>query len=349
MSNRDESIKRNTSRHYWRVGSLVAIGGLISYLICSPCFSDLEHVIISTLYCSSIMVSQSYGHEWIGIHISKRVGWLKAPIKSLGIALMSIFLYTAVSMSVLTAFFYLVFGFGANFMNSQWVFRNLGLACAIALFIHLIFHVISFLKAWREEAVNAEKLKAQILSSQYEALRNQVNPHFLFNSFNVLSNLVYEDQEKAVKFIQQLSQVYRYVLESRKHEMVELKDELDFIKSYAFLQKVRFGENLHLSIDIPRKSEGAIAPLSLQMLIENAIKHNIISSDKPLMIEILTEKEGFITVRNKLQKKNIPVYESSGLGLQNIKERYKYLSDRSVEIIEDTENFSVLIPTLNFN
>jgi LytS/YehU family sensor histidine kinase len=176
-----------------------------------------------------------------------------------------------------------------------------------------------------------------------EGLRNQVNPHFLFNSLNTLVYLIPEDSEKAVRFVQQLSKVYRYVLESREARIIPLQDELAFLQSYIFLLKERFGENLQVKLtDLNGQTDGAIVPLTLQMLFENAIKHNVISTEKPLMIEVFAEK-GHLVVRNNLQRKN-QVMDSTGVGLENIRTRYRMLTDREVEVIVSREYFTVLLP-----
>jgi LytS/YehU family sensor histidine kinase len=171
-----------------------------------------------------------------------------------------------------------------------------------------------------------------------------VSPHFLFNSLNALTNLVYEDQEKAVKFIKQLSEVYRYVLDTRDKEVVSLTEELKFLESYLFLQRIRFGNKLRVTIDL--SGDPMLAPLALQMLIENAIKHNIISEADPLNIRIFSE-DGYLTVENNLQKKSVLGERSSGVGLDNIRKRYEFLTDREVKVLETPVSFVVKLPLLN--
>jgi LytS/YehU family sensor histidine kinase len=206
------------------------------------------------------------------------------------------------------------------------------------------------LLSWRQAAINAEKLKTESIASRYESLKNQVNPHFLFNSLNALSNLVYEDQELAIKFIRKLSEVYRYVLDTRNQEVVKLSDELAFLDSYIFLQKIRYEDNLKININLPRHTEAMIPPLSLQMLVENAIKHNIVSEDEPLHIDLFMEDDDYIVVRNNLQKKNIgevpPGGASPGIGLANIKSRYETLTQKAVEVGSTPHDFLVKIPVL---
>jgi LytS/YehU family sensor histidine kinase len=178
-------------------------------------------------------------------------------------------------------------------------------------------------------------------------LKNQVNPHFLFNSLNTLSSLIYSNQDTAAKFVRQLARVYRYVLENRDKEVISLKEELTFLQSFIYLIHLRFSENLKVEIDIPvQMQEKLIAPMTLQMLIENAIKHNVVSQKKPLTIQIYADMFEHITVTNNLQKKTIREY-SSNIGLKNICSRYGFITDRKVIIEENPENFKVRIPLLD--
>ena len=171
-----------------------------------------------------------------------------------------------------------------------------------------------------------------------------MNPHFLFNSLNSLSSLISKDPDKAVKFVKELSEIYRYVLDQKNTELVDLKDEIEFLNSYVFLQKIRFAESLKVNIDISAKNR-KIIPLSLQMLLENAIKHNVVSKDKPLEIDVYSNPENYIVVRNNIQKKKV-VGTSTNIGLKNIKDRYAYFTNLPLNIIETKESFIVEIPTI---
>ena len=207
-----------------------------------------------------------------------------------------------------------------------------------------VYESIRFFQLWKTTAVEKEQLERAHLASQLEGLRNQVNPHFLFNSLNTLTYLIPEAPDKAVRFVQQLSKVYRYVLESRDEQVIPLQTELEFLQSYIFLLRERFGDNLQVEIgDMPERKM-AIVPLTLQMLFENAIKHNVISTQKPLKIEVFTEN-GRLIVRNNLQKKN-QVMDSTGVGLQNIRDRYRMLTEHEIEVIASQQYFTVLLPKI---
>ena len=192
--------------------------------------------------------------------------------------------------------------------------------------------------------MQAEKLKVEMMAYKYESLRNQINPHFLFNSLNVLSDLVYDDQAMAVKFIQQMSDLFRYVLDSRDKELVPLKDELEFIRSFTFLLKTRFEDKLVIENNVQANSNDFIVPMTLQLLIENAVKHNEVSEAFPLRISI-RKNEDYLEVENNLQLKNVGE-DSKKTGLKNIIQQFAFFSDRSIEIIPSETNFLVRVPIL---
>jgi two-component system, LytTR family, sensor kinase len=215
----------------------------------------------------------------------------------------------------------------------------------VNLFLNCVNAIVYYMERLKKTQLEAEQLKKISIEAQFEALRNQINPHFLFNCFNVLSSLVYKDADTSAKFIEQLSNVYRYLLYNQDKKVVPLKDELEFIQSYLFLLKIRFGENIQVKTQINRDSERFyIAPAVLQMLIENAIKHNVVSKRNPLEIT-LTSFNGSIEVSNNLQEKQVKE-ESTQIGLKNIKSRYLFLSDKEVKIEKSASRFSVKIPLL---
>jgi len=212
-------------------------------------------------------------------------------------------------------------------------------------FMIAVYEAIYFYYQLKQSIVEKEQAKQEQIRSELAGLRNQVNPHFLFNSMNTLMNIVIEDQQLAVSFLKKLSKVYRYVLENRAEQIIPLSKELDFIHSYVFLQKERFKGNLEVKIEVPEQHlEQHIIPLSLQILFEPAIKHNIISRRKPLCIEVFV-RNGKLIVRNNLQRKE-QVMDSTKVGLENIKTRYRFFTEEAVDIVEDEQHFCVAIPLL---
>ncbi|MEO1382099.1 MAG: histidine kinase [Bacteroidota bacterium] len=175
--------------------------------------------------------------------------------------------------------------------------------------------------------LKASQQERRSIQAQFETLKNQVNPHFLFNSLNVLSSLVHDDPDLAESFIVKLTRVYRYVLDLKDETLVTLQRELDFIKNYIFLHQIRFGNNLQLYAEVPEAAkQQVLPPLTLQLLVENAIKHNVISRDTPLTVELFIEDDRFI-VRNNFQPRLSPPH-STGIGLQNLRERYRLLAEQ---------------------
>ena len=209
-----------------------------------------------------------------------------------------------------------------------------------------IYETIGFYALLKKSELEKEQLERENIQSQLEGLKNQVNPHFLFNSLNTLSYIIPENSNTAVKFVQKLSKVYRYILEMRDSKVIELREELDFLQSYTFLLKERFSENLNININIPEENlRDKILPLSLQLLFENAIKHNIISNKKPLTIDVFVEKGQQLVVQNNLQKKR-QSYNGTQMGLENIKNRYRFFSDLEVNVFETEEYFTVILPLI---
>ena len=199
---------------------------------------------------------------------------------------------------------------------------------------------------WKNAIIEAERLRRENVESQLEGLKNQVNPHFLFNSLNTLSYIIPQDPEQAVVFVQKLSKVYRYILEIRDKKLISLEEELHFLKAYLFLVQQRFGDNLKVDVQADESLLSAhLVPLSLQILFENVIKHNIISKGKPLDVSLWIE-DGRLFVSNNLQRKRQSM-PSTKLGLQNIKNRYAYFSNEKVEIIDGPDKFTVSLPLLN--
>jgi sensor histidine kinase YesM len=196
-----------------------------------------------------------------------------------------------------------------------------------------------------ENARQLYGLKKETLKAQFETLKSQVNPHFLFNNLNVLSSLIHVDPEAASRFVRQLSKVYRYVLENKDADTVSLEEELAFLEAYAFLLETRFGDSFRLNIRIPADCRPCrVPPAVIQMLVENAIKHNVIARAKPLHVDLLRE-DNYLVISNNLQRKS-SVEHSSRIGLQNIMRRYEFLSSARVIVEETGETFSVKIPIL---
>jgi Histidine kinase/2TM domain len=216
---------------------------------------------------------------------------------------------------------------------------------AITFFVTLSLYAIHFYKSYQENKVKEQKIIAGTASAKYESLKNQIDPHFLFNSLNVLSSLIEENPENAQKFTTSLSKVYRYVLEQKDKDLVSVEEELAFAKTYMNLLKMRFENSLTYELPTEQlNTEAKVVPLSLQLLLENTVKHNVVSEQKPLHIKIFIEN-GFLVIENNLQKKEV-LQDRKGVGLQNIIDRYALISQKKM-IVEQLENsFKVKLPIL---
>lgn len=211
----------------------------------------------------------------------------------------------------------------------------------------LAFTGITFYyKRWKEYQLQAERLMRENIQAQYEALRNQVDPHFFFNSLSVLTNLVYKSPDLSAEYITQLAKTYRYILDKKFENLVTIQTELDFLQSYLFLIRIRHQSSISFEADISdaTKAKGMIPPATLQMLVENAIKHNRFSVNDPLAIRI-KEEQGQLVVTNPVRKKANP--ESiSGIGLENIRKRYVLMSEKEITIDPGGEYFTVKLPVI---
>ena len=222
---------------------------------------------------------------------------------------------------------------------------NYIVSVVITFVVTLAIHAIYFYKAYQENKVKEQKIIAGTASAQFESLKNQIDPHFLFNSLNVLSSLIEENPESAQKFTTSLSKVYRYVLEQKDKELVSVAEELTFAKTYMNLLKMRFENSI--TFEIPEgfdNEEAKVVPLSLQLLLENCIKHNVASESKPLHVKISINNNQLV-VANNLQKKEV-LSDRKGVGLQNIVNRYAILTKRNVLVEENEQEFKIFLPIL---
>ncbi len=200
---------------------------------------------------------------------------------------------------------------------------------------------------WRRTQLEKEQLEKLHLQSQLDVLKNQVNPHFLFNSLNSLSSLITEDPGKAELFVDKLSAVYRYILMHNGRDWVDLRTELTFIKAYFHLLQTRHGEAVQLSLNISdAQAAFLLPPLTLQLLVENAVKHNEVHKNNPLLISITSGEEMQLVVSNNLQRKNKRFVLSHGVGLKNISERYSIANAGSIIVEENNGLFAVKLPLL---
>ncbi|SHJ63259.1 Histidine kinase [Reichenbachiella agariperforans] len=328
------------------IGSLV-----ISYFFCPQCISEGDYgqfalsVLVSYLYWIALSVGNSLLVDGLGRYLD----WLHKPVERTIASLILMILYTVFVVFVMNYVIvaYLMHKDFWEMLYGGHLKGSIITTVSIALFISMFFHARGFFVSWRDAAVQNEKLNTENATSKLETLKSQVNPHFLFNSLNALTSLVYDDQQKAVDFIHKLSDVYRYVLQSQNQELVPLSDELAFTQSFVYLNEIRFGKNFAVTITGMDQMAGQdhVPPLALQMLVENCIKHNEISKERPLSIQIDYRSDS-VLVSNSLNPIQQEKPDSTGLGLKNITSRYSYLSDREVKVTTDQSQFTVEVPII---
>ncbi len=226
---------------------------------------------------------------------------------------------------------------------------TMAFAFRINLFLNTINAIFQLVQQVRFTQVEAERFKKISAQAQFQSLKNQVNPHFLFNNLNVLASLVNKDAKASTEFIEQLAKVYRYVLNQYDNELVDLRSEMEFIQAYVYLLETRFGSALRVEIDVPEPFlEYYLVPVALQMLFENAIKHNVSSKNHPLMIRVTVDSSPALTVTNNWQPK-AEQEPSTGIGLGNILRRYEFVTSRQVVVTQDEKYFSVSLPLIHLS
>jgi hypothetical protein len=219
-------------------------------------------------------------------------------------------------------------------------------AVLLGLLVVALYELLYFIDAWQRATKETEQLKRLNVTIQLESLKNQVKPHFLFNSLNTLTGLVEKDPTRAVRFIAELSKVYRYLLQSNEKEVIALQQELQFTQAYYYLLQTRFGNGISMEVDVDsRLQQYLIPPLTLQMLLENAVKHNQVSVRKPLQVRIWAEEDQWLLVQNNIQHKR-QVTASTGTGLTNIASKFHLLNQPKMMVHTDDQFFTIKVPLI---
>lgn len=234
---------------------------------------------------------------------------------------------------------------GYPFTPAKYAY-NILIIAFLSFVIGSVYEGIYYFRSWNQVTLEAETLKKEQLQTQLDSLKAQINPHFLFNSLSALQSLIEEDPVKAEAFVGEMSEVYRYVLQSNEKQLTTLSEELQFMQSYIHLLHTRFGDGLQVHIEAEQGDlVKQIPPLTLQLLVENAVKHNIVQPDHPLHVRIRSAGDGYLEVQNNLQRKPTKV-SSTGTGLRNIVAKYELMGQPEVRIIDDRQHFSVFIPLI---
>ncbi|GAA4820232.1 sensor histidine kinase [Algivirga pacifica] len=337
-------------KRWFKILSVVLIGCLIQFLIDLVFrliyrnysvfgFDQLLNYGVAILYVYVLTVVLGYIRNWSAEVFPWREGALKRVLIQVGLSLLIVLMVNLVMR-------YLLGPSQGLILLSRELVVNM-IVMAVFLVVVLIDLGIVLFEQYITSLNEVEKFQKENVEFKLKMLKSQINPHFLFNSLNVLSSLIYTDAEKASVYVRELSKLYRFILDSRQTELVSLRVELKTLASYIYLVSLRFDQNLTINLAIQESyQETLIAPMTLQMLIENAIKHNVVSRKRPLSIDIQVEQDQYIVVSNNLQLKSTPEGTSTRVGLRNIRNRYLFLTGEPVQIEAAEGMFKVRIPLI---
>jgi sensor histidine kinase YesM len=319
---------------------------LVTGMINSFNFSNWQ-VKFSFLYTIGIAAVVWQGNRYLHFSMRSYFDWHNKPIQKVLILLFSIAFYTIPVSILLLVGWYNFFGNGDVNWNIVWESTLIILIAVI--FITHVYETVFLVKETESEMIKNEQLERTKAEAELEALKNQIDPHFIFNSLNTLSHLIEEKPAKAKLFNDNLADVYRYILQNKARGLVLLKEEMLFLENYFSLLKIRFEKSVEMEIAVDEKETEhyLIPPISLQILAENAIKHNEFSETLPLCIRIRLINDELV-IHNTVRKKNLRK-PSSGIGLQNLQERYRLTTSKEVIIKEEETDFTVILPILKIN
>jgi len=316
---------------------------LITGMINGQNFSNWQ-VKLSFLYTILIAFIIWEGNRYLLFSMRSYFDWYKKPVRKIIVLLIGITFYTLpVSILMLAGWYHI---FYKSAVNWQVVFSATLIMMICVIFITHVYETVFLVKESESEMLRAEQFERARAEAELEALKNQIDPHFIFNSLNTLSYLIEEKPAKAKQFNDNLADVYRYILQNKARDLVLLQEEMNFLGDYFSLLKIRF-ENavqLKLHIDAAMFDQYLVPPISLQVLMENAIKHNEFSDTHPLVMEI-SFKNGALVFYNEARKKTLRK-PSSKIGLKNLDERYKLTTGNTISIEETEKSFSVVLPVL---
>jgi sensor histidine kinase YesM len=316
---------------------------LITGMINGQNFSNWQ-VKLSFLYTIFIAFVIWEGNRYLLFSLRSYFDWYKKPVRKIIVLLFGISFYTLpVSILLLAGWYHI---FLKNNVNWQVVFTAAVIIMICVIFITHVYETVFLVKESESEMLRAEQLERARAEAALEALKTQIDPHFIFNSLNTLSYLIEEKPAKAKQFNDNLADVYRYILQNRARDLVLLQEEINFLEDYFSLLKIRFEKALQLQLTIDKAlfDQYLVPPISLQVLMENAIKHNEFSDEAPLVIEISFNGDALVFC-NEIRKKPLRK-PSSKIGLKNLDERYKLTTGNTITIKETEKNFSVVLPVL---
>ena len=302
---------------------------------------------LSYLYTIFIAFVIWEGNRFLLFSLRSYFDWFNKPVKKIIALLLSVSFYTIPVSALLLIGWYYFFDHG----QVQWnkVFEATLIIMICVIFITHVYETVFLVKQAETDKVKKEQLERSKAEAELQALKNQIDPHFIFNSLNTLSHLIEEKPQKARLFNDSLADVYRYILHNKERSLVLLREEMDFVNDYFLLLKIRFENAVQLKTNLTEEiiNSVLVPPISLQLLLENAIKHNEFSDENPLVINITIKNEQLV-VSNHIQKKQLRK-ESSGIGLQNLNERYRLTTNNAITINQEGNQFIVFLPILKID
>lgn len=331
----------------WVLAAIISI--LIGIVTMGLLSGSLNRPLINYLWNAGYSLSLGlplFANGYLFGWFEKRfIDWINRPVKSVFAALSMHFVYSSIVIFVVNWFWFIVLS--NRSWDTFWADNKGTIISEYVTFVIVasIIYAISFFKAWRTQVEETERVKSESLALKYKVLQDQINPHFLFNSLNVLGSLIDIDVPKAKEFNRELALFYRSVLHFKDQDIISLKEEIEFVEKYIYLQQIRFGEALQVDIIANEKVDGKVIPLSLQALVENAIKHNEISKANPLKIVIAISDDYELIVENNLQTKSL-LEVTSKTGLKNLAGRYEFLTGKEMIITKNDNYFRVSLPLI---
>ena len=333
-------------KQYLKYGSVlfIIVAELLAYFFSTELGIETT-LVITVSWFTTVVILLWLGNQLITQQFNKYFPWLKYGTKRFYAHLSVGIIYSLVVTNITYVVFKVLLTADPPVYEQIIVMNTFGLAIFIPLFS--IYFSVHFLNQWKESELVAEKFKKETVHAELVSLKNHLDPHFLFNNLNILSSLIDKDKGLSKDFLDNFAEVYRVILKSKDEDLISLDEELQFIESYVYLLKTRFEDNIRFDIQIKADDRfKMLPPLTLQLLVENAIKHNIISEKRPLLVSIKSDEGNFLVVENSLYRKPDELKEVGGSGLDNIRKRYNYFSDAKVHVEDNNDLFKVVVPLL---
>jgi len=325
---------------YAIVGALLLV--LMAFLATNDELNTM--VLITICWLVIIILLLYFGNRGITHFLNKELPWSEYLTTRFFVQLLASLVYALICFNGSYFIFKLLFTKDPP-SPSQIIAVNL-YSVLIILPVFSIYYVMHFMKEWKKSKIESEALQKESIKSQLLSLKNHLDPHFLFNNLNILSTLIEKGEKDSTEYLNKFAEVYRYMLQNNTKELILLSDELEFIQSYLKLIKMRFRDSLRFDVDIPSdKLDLTIPPLTIQMLIENCVKHNSLNESNPLHIEIRYLEDDYLLVQNNLTARKVR-FQSNGSGLENIKNRYSFFTDKLVSIENNGAYFKVQVPLI---